>query len=160
MRQVPETSRTSLFEKNSIPQVLEMPENNRVPFVVTWHHKLSALPKILHCNYETMVKKFPELKCIFPQPPVVAFRRNRNLKNLLVRSSFTKKFGKPHQPSIPCHSKRSKLCSTMSHSDTITNSISGKLVQQQEVHAKHLMSFMLQNAHFTTNSLLDIHHNP
>ena len=105
VRQVPETSRTSLFEKNSIPQVLEMPENNRVPFVVTWHPKLSALPKILHCNYETMVKKFPELKCIFPQPPVVAFRHNRNLKNLLVRSSFTKKFGKPHQPSIPCHSK-------------------------------------------------------
>ena len=84
VRQVAETSQTSLFEKNSIPQVLEMPENNRVPFVVTWHHKLSALPKILHRNYETMVKKFPELKCIFPQPPVVAFRHYRNLKNLLV----------------------------------------------------------------------------
>ena len=79
MLQVAETSQTSLFEKNCIPQVLEMPENNRVPFVVTWHHKLSALPKILHHNYETMIKKFPELKCIFPQPPVVAFRRNRNL---------------------------------------------------------------------------------
>ena len=81
VRQVAETSRTSLIEKNSIPQVLEMPENNRVPFVVTWHHKLSALPKILHRNYETMIKKFPELKCIFPQPPAVAFRRNRNLEN-------------------------------------------------------------------------------
>ena len=83
MCQAAEASWTSVFEKNSIPQVLEMPENNRVPFVVTWHHKLSALPKILHRNYETMVKKFQELKCIFPQPPVVAFRRNRNLKNLL-----------------------------------------------------------------------------
>ena len=124
--QVAETSQTSLSEKNSIPQVLEMPENNCVPFVVTWHHKLSALPKILHRNYETMVKKFPELKCIFPQPPVVAFHHNRNLKNLLIRSSFTKKFGKPHQPSTPCHSKQCKLCPTMSHSDTSTNSISGK----------------------------------
>ena len=73
-----------------------------------------------------MIQKFPELKCIFPQPPVVAFRRNRNLKNLLVQSSFTKKFGKPHQPSTPRHSKRCKLCSTMSHSDIITDSISGK----------------------------------
>ena len=74
--------------------------------VSRFNHKLSALPKIQHRNYETMVKKFPELKCIFPQPPVLAFRHNRNLKSLLIRSSFAKKFGKPHQPSTPCHSKR------------------------------------------------------
>ena len=36
-----------------------------------------------------MVNEFPNLKCVFPEPPILSYRRHNNLRNLLVRSRFT-----------------------------------------------------------------------
>ena len=59
-----------------------------------------------------MIRDRPEMKEIFPEPPVVSFRRPPNLKNKLVRANHSAK-GKIQQP--PCPSN------TQSEWDTFMN---------------------------------------
>ena len=82
-----------LFKNNHntlINQVLESEKTSRIPFVTTWHQKLACFQSTLLYRYQEMINDYPELKCIFPTPPTLAYRRNRNLSNLLVHSSLTK----------------------------------------------------------------------
>ena len=51
-------------------------------FVVTYHPALPSLTKILAKHWRTMTKD-PHLKNVFPRPPMVAYRRQPNLKDKL-----------------------------------------------------------------------------
>ena len=77
-----------------------------------------------------MVNEFPNLKCVFPEPPILSYRRNHNLRNLLVRSRFTPPSSNRHTSnSSPCLSKLGKgwkLCHSMNNTNFITNIQSGK----------------------------------
>ena len=71
------------------------------------------------------VNEFPNLKYVFPEPPILLYRRNHNLHNLLVRSRFTPpSSSRPTSSSSPCLSKWGKgfkLCHSMSNTNFITN---------------------------------------
>ena len=75
-----------------------------------------------------MIEQFPNLKCIFPEAPILSFRRNKNLRNQLVHTSLTvgtQKTSEQSGYSTPCLSKRGKgcrLCPFMSNTNVITNS--------------------------------------
>ena len=74
--------------------------NSRIPLVLTYHHKFSTIPKIIHDNYKKMIEQFPDTKSVFPEPPLVAYRRAANLTDKLVRAKhWLKKNG--HQVHIP-----------------------------------------------------------
>ena len=77
-----------------------------------------------------MVSEFPNLKCVFPEPPILSYLRNHNLRNLLVRSCFTPpSSNRPTSNSSPCLSKRGKdckLCYSISNTNFITNIQSGE----------------------------------
>ena len=76
-----------------------------------------------------MVNEFPNLKCVFPEPPILSYRRNHNLSNLLVRSLFLHLLNRPTSNSSPCLSERGKgckFCHSMSSTNFITNIQSGK----------------------------------
>ena len=64
----------------------EQPQNERIPLVITYHHKFREISKILHKNYKTMITQAPNMKKIFPQPPMVAFKRNANIKDKIMRA--------------------------------------------------------------------------
>ena len=55
----------------------------RVPFVTTWSHKLSGFQKSLHYHYKEMINNFPNCKSVFLEPPILSYRCNQNLRNLL-----------------------------------------------------------------------------
>ena len=79
-----------------------------------------------------MIEQFPNLKCIFPEAPILSFRRNKNLRNQLVHTSLTigtQKTSEQSGYSTPCLSKRGKgckLCPFMSNTNVITNKLSHK----------------------------------
>ena len=79
-----------------------------------------------------MIEQFPNLKCIFPEAPILAFRRNKNLQNQLVHISVTtgtEKRSEQSGYSTPCLSKRGKGCKLspfMSNTNIITNKPSQK----------------------------------
>ena len=45
------------------------------------------------------MNNFPNLKNVFPELPILSYRRNQNLRNLLVRSSFHRP--PPHSTLLP-----------------------------------------------------------
>ena len=41
-------------------------------------NKLSGFQSILHRRYQEMISEYPHLKCIFSEPPILSFRRNKS----------------------------------------------------------------------------------
>ena len=60
--------------------------SNRIVFSVRWHPKFRNIPTMLRQCYNHMLRQAPQMKQVFPDPPMVAFRRNRNTKDTLVHS--------------------------------------------------------------------------
>ena len=84
---------------------------NRVPMVTTYHPKNTPVCKILSRNYNILTND-DCTRVTFPQPPLKAYRRAKNLRDLLVHSGFP-----PAQPAqqpgtFPC--KRT-ICRTCAH---------------------------------------------
>jgi hypothetical protein len=52
-----------------------------VPFVITYHPALSNLSSIVHEHWTT-IQKHPELCKIFKEPPVLAYRKPKSLKDI------------------------------------------------------------------------------
>ena len=84
---------------------------NRVPMVTTYHPKNTPVCTILSRNYNILTND-NSTRVIFSQPPLKAYRRAKNLRDLLVHSDFP-----PDQPAeqpgtFPC--KRT-ICRTCPH---------------------------------------------
>ena len=113
-KEIAEKSRSNFFPDNdgTLTEVLkDMGKSARVLFVTTWSHKLLGFQKSLHYNYKEMINNFPNFKSVFPEPPILSYRRNQNLRNLLVCSSINRP--PPCQTasnSSPCQKSRCKLC--------------------------------------------------
>ena len=104
--------------------------NQRIPLVINWHRKFKGISKLLHDNYRHMINKHPEIKKVFPEPPIVSFRKNANLKSILIKSE--EKSGKGGY-SVRCTKKNTKkrgrpckLCNHMGQVDKLPNTNSGK----------------------------------
>ena len=60
---------------------------DRVPLVTTCHPTLSSMMKVV-LNFHPMLKSTEEHRKVFPEPSFIAFRRCKNLKDILVRSKL------------------------------------------------------------------------
>ena len=61
--------------------------DDRVVFVVTYDPRLPSISKIIGKHWRTMVKD-PRMMEIFPKPPLVAYKRPKNIKDTLIRSKM------------------------------------------------------------------------
>ena len=104
------TPRDTLLQYNTTK-----PKSDRIPLVITYHHKLKPISTIIHQNYTKMIKDNPAMKDVFPEPPVVSFRRPSNLSNILVRANHVVRKTYEVKPT------RSRLDPLMNHSGSITN---------------------------------------
>ena len=62
-------------------------ENQRTIFVTTYNPALPSVSNILQKHWRVMIQD-PYLKKVFPHPPMVAFRRAKNLKDQLIRAKI------------------------------------------------------------------------
>ena len=61
--------------------------NSRVPCVVTYHPKISQLPNILHKHFNVIKNSNNiDFQRSFPEPPVVAYRQQPNIRNKLIHT--------------------------------------------------------------------------
>ena len=94
--------------------------NNRIPLVVTYHHKLEGISSIIRQAYDKSVTKYPMLKTLMPEQPMVAYRRARNIRDKVIRAK--------HHSQIPSRNAkwpsqgRSELEKCMNSTQTISNS--------------------------------------
>ena len=143
--------------RNSLTQeLIQSRKSERIPFVTNWTHKLSGFQRVLQYHYNEMVNEFPNLKCVFPEPPILSYRCNHNLRNLLVRSRshFTPpSSNRPTSKSSPCLFKRGKgckLCHSMSNTNFITTFNLVKLASLQEADIIQVTQFMQQSVQNTS----------
>ncbi|XP_048729663.2 uncharacterized protein LOC125647009 [Ostrea edulis] len=73
------------IDRSSLLQYREKTKCCRVPLVTTYHPASKDLNKILKDNFPKLLDN-PRLAREFGEPPMVSFRRSRNIKDLVVRA--------------------------------------------------------------------------
>ena len=68
-------------------QTAEKENTDRIPFTLTFHPHNLAVKSIVLKNFE-LLQNDSETGTTFSQPPLISFKRDKNIGNYLVRSSF------------------------------------------------------------------------
>ena len=73
--------------KGASPQMyFEATETNRPVFVVTFNPPLPSIPKITRKHWRSMLSKDKHLEAVFPEAPLVAFKRQNNIREHIIRA--------------------------------------------------------------------------
>lgn len=78
--------RVRQVDRSHILQPSDKTKSNRTPLVLTYHPKNIPIRNIIFKHYKALQSE-PTTKEIFNEPPVTAFRKDRNISNHLVRAS-------------------------------------------------------------------------
>ena len=80
--------------------------SNRIPFTLIFHPHNHAVKSIILKNFK-LLQNDPDTGRIFLQPPLISFKRDKNIGNSLVKSAFQTS----EQPStFKCARTRCKTC--------------------------------------------------
>jgi len=99
-------------------------QKNRVPFVTTYHPDLPNINKVINKHWPT-IDSSRRLSRIFSERPVLAYRRPKCLRDILVKAKITSK--NEHSKiglSSPCKASICQTCKVMLPT-SVFNSISG-----------------------------------
>jgi hypothetical protein len=96
----------------------------RVPFVLVYRLSLEEIAGIVRHHWKD-VEKSGTLAKLFPEPPVVAFRPPKSIKDTLVRAVVYKPSLTVGQCNL-CGDKRCKCSLQLQHSQTLHSKTTGK----------------------------------
>ena len=80
-------NRAQQIDRQSSLQTAEKGNTDRIPFTLTFHPHNHAVKSIILKNFK-LLQNDSETSTIFSQPPLISFKRDKNIGNFLVRSSF------------------------------------------------------------------------
>ena len=75
------------IDRQSALQTSQKENNNRIPFTLIFHPHNHAVKSIILKNFK-LLQNDPDTGRIFSQPPLISFKRDKNIGNFLVRSAF------------------------------------------------------------------------
>ena len=96
------------LNREDLLQYNQPKNSDRVPLVLTYTDALPNIHSILYRHMNTLHHS-DEMKEIFPKPPIVAFRRDKSLKDILVHKKHNNMFYKKPNKCEPC-GKKCALC--------------------------------------------------
>ena len=79
--------RAQQIDRQSALQTSQKEKNDRIPFTLTFHPHNNPVKAIILNNFK-ILQNDPETGAIFLQPPLIPFKRDKNVGNFLVRSTF------------------------------------------------------------------------
>ena len=79
--------RAQLIDRQSSLQTPQKEHFDRIPFTLTFHPHNHSVKSIILKNFK-LLQNDPETGTIFSEPPLISFKRDKNIGNFLVRSSF------------------------------------------------------------------------
>ena len=79
--------RAQEIDRETTLQTSQNEETDRIPFTLTYHPQNLAIKNVILKNFK-ILSNDPETKHIFSLPPLISFKRDKNLGNFLVRSAF------------------------------------------------------------------------
>jgi hypothetical protein len=83
--------------------------SNRVPLVLTYSKGLPNIHKILS-KHQQLLNKSEQMRNVFKQSPIVAFRRDKNIEDILVHKKHNNLFFKKGNVCEPCGAKKCAIC--------------------------------------------------
>ena len=108
--------RAQQIDRQSALQTSQKEKNDRIPFTLTFHPRNNPVKAIILNNFK-ILQNDPETGAIFSQPPLISFKRDKNVGNFLVRSAF-KTIEKPG--TFKCARSRCKTCPFVQNADKIS----------------------------------------
>ena len=72
------------IDRQSALQTSQKENSNRIPFTLTFHPHNHAVKSIILKNFK-LLQNDPDTGRIFSQPPLISFKRDKNIGNFLVR---------------------------------------------------------------------------
>ena len=75
------------IDRETALQTSQNEETDRIPFTLTYHPQNLTIKNVILRNFK-ILRNDPETKHIFSLPPLISFKRDKNLGNFLVRSAF------------------------------------------------------------------------
>ena len=108
--------RTQQIDRQSAQQTSQKEKNDRIQFTLTFHPHNNPVKPIILKNF-TILQNDPETGAIFSQPLLISFKRDKNIGNFLVRSTF-KTIEKPG--TFKCACSRCKTCPFIQNADKIS----------------------------------------
>ena len=73
------------------------PSNKRPVFVASFDPRLPSLESITMKHWRSMNRMDPHLAEVFPEPPLIAYKRQANLKDKLIRAKLDKPSNRPQR---------------------------------------------------------------
>ena len=92
---MPPSRARNIPRQDVLKKVICEKSTGRAIFVVTFDSRLPSVQKIIKKHWRTMVKNDPHLKEVFPDPPLVAYRKPKTIRNYLIRAKIPKITGRP-----------------------------------------------------------------
>ena len=106
------------IDRKTALQKSQNEESNRILFTLTYHPQNLAVKIVIFKNFK-ILRNDPKTKHIFPRPPLISFKRDKNIGNFLVRSAF-KSDNEPG--TFKCARTRCKTCPFISNMVKISGS--------------------------------------
>ena len=78
----------------ALRRVSRQTDTDRPVYVVGYNPQLSSIPNIVQKHWRSMVVQDQYLEDVFKEPPMVAFKRNKNMKEILVRAKVPKEINR------------------------------------------------------------------
>ena len=85
----------NVFRRIQLKNLLEnffhdkkMTKHDRIPFSLTFHPRNNPVKAIIFNNFK-ILQNDPETGAFFSQPPLISFKRDKNVGNFLVKNTLT-----------------------------------------------------------------------
>ena len=75
--------------EEALKKVVKTRTSDRPVLSVLYDPRLPSIPAIVNRHYRSMVSNDNHLKEVFPKPPLVAFRRNKNIREMVIKAKVT-----------------------------------------------------------------------
>ena len=90
---------------------------DRIPLMLAYHPALNSVGKTIR-DLHSVLSNSEEHRAVFPEPPVTAFRRCKNLKDTLVRARLTNKDHCYERGCSRCKQSRCQVCVSIDNGDS------------------------------------------
>ncbi len=139
-KSVPRQDTLRISEKNT--------KSDRVPLVVTYHPNLPDLNGIIRKHWP-IIQSHPRLNNAIPELPIIAYKRPKNLRDILIRAqikpdNYTDQIHSCH----PCNKTRCKTCTHMQNTTSFSSHRTGqsfKIRQDSDCDSSNVV-YMIQCA--------------
>ena len=111
------------MDREDTLKYIQRQKSTRIPLVITYHHKFKGIAKTLIDTFNNITSRHVSLKKVFPEPPMIAYRRAANLKDKLVRANHHSRDSSTIK--MPYNTK-TLIDDQMNHSGVITNQLTKK----------------------------------